>query len=79
MTTRRKFFGTLFGLAIAPAVAVKVLLAPPPPKYKIYRDKHSGPVGYKGSEYFSTGVINAPYIPLYYTPTVSKKLKLKDR
>jgi hypothetical protein len=43
-------------------------------------------VGYKGSEYFRTGVINAPYIPLvstyiplYYTTVVARKLELKDK
>jgi hypothetical protein len=45
---RRTFFTSLFGLAIAPSVAAKVLSAPPTPKYKIYKDKYSGPVGYKG-------------------------------
>jgi hypothetical protein len=36
-------------------------------------------VGYKGREYFRTGVINAPYIPLYYTTVVARKLELKDK
>ena len=61
---RRTFFGTLFGLAIAPTVVAKVSSAPPTPKYKLYRDKHSGLVGYKGKEFMRAGVINAPYIPI---------------
>ena len=63
---RRKFFGTLFGLAIAPAVAVKVLSAPPTPKYKVYGSTTNGDmlVGYKGKEFMRAGVINAPYIPM---------------
>jgi hypothetical protein len=66
MTTRRKFFGTLFGLAIAPAVAVKVLSAPPALKYKVYGSTTDGDmlVGYKGTEFMRAGVINAPYIPI---------------
>jgi hypothetical protein len=55
---RRTFFTSLFGLAIAPSVAIKVLSAPPTHKY-------SGLVGYKGTEFMRAGVINAPYIPLF--------------
>ena len=70
MTTRRKFFGTLFGLAIAPAVAVKVLSAPPTPKYKVYGSTTNGDmlVGYKGNEFMRAGVINAPYMPMATIP-----------
>lgn len=64
---RRTFFTSLFGLAIAPAVAVKVLSAPPKPKWKVYSSKHSGLVGFKGTEFMRAGIINAPYIPLTYT------------
>ena len=69
---RRNFLTTLFGLAIAPVAAAKLLSSPP-------KRSDDMLVGYKGSEYFRTGVINAPYIPLYYTPVVAKKLKLKDK
>jgi hypothetical protein len=68
---RRKFFGTLFGLAVAPTVVAKVLSAPPTPKYKLYRDKHSGLVGYKGKEFMRAGVINAPYMPIATIPDLA--------
>ena len=62
---RRTFFTSLFGLAIAPSVAVKVLSAPLTPKYKVYGNTTNGDmlVGYKGTEFMRAGVINAPYIP----------------
>lgn len=76
---RRNFLTTLFGLAIAPVAAAKLLSSPP-------KRSDDMLVGYKGSDYFRTGVINTPYIPLYstyiplyYTPVVAKKLKLKDK
>lgn len=77
---RRNFLTTLFGAALAP-VAVARVLSSPPPKYKVYRDMGDGDmlVGYKGSEYYRSGVINVPYIPLYYTRVVAKKLELKDK
>jgi hypothetical protein len=68
---RRNFLTTLFGLSIAPVAAAKLLSSPP-------KSNDDMLVGYKGSEYFRTPVINATYIPLYYTPTVARKLKLKD-
>ena len=67
---RRNFLTTLFGAALAPIAAAKILSSP-------LKSSHDMLVGYKGSEYFRTGVINAPYIPLYYTPIAAKKLKLK--
>ncbi len=69
---RRRFFGTLFGLAVAPAVAVKVLSAP---THKVYRDKHTGLAPFKGRTYFTEGVIYAPYIPLMITSDLVKDLK----
>ena len=51
---RRTFFTSLFGLAIAPSVAIKVLSAPPTHKY-------SGLVGYKGREFMRAGYIYCPY------------------
>jgi hypothetical protein len=68
---RRNFLTALFGLTVAPAVAVKVLSASPStPKYNVYRDKHYGPVGYKARVFMRAGVINAPYIPLYITSNI---------
>ena len=67
---RRGFFGTLFGLAIAPAIAVKVLSAPPKPTL----------LGFKGTQYMETGYVYTPYIPLVVTscPIESKVKKIKD-
>ena len=62
---RRNFLGTLFGLAVAPAVAAKVLPSPPKPKYKVYKDDDGDVlVGYKGREFFEEGYVRAPYIPM---------------
>jgi hypothetical protein len=76
---RRNFLTTLFGAALAPIAAAKILSSP-------LKSNHDMLVGYKGSEYFRTGVINAPYIPLvptyiplYYTTVVARKLELKDK
>jgi|LakMenE01Jun11ns_1017448.scaffolds.fasta_scaffold7172041_1 hypothetical protein len=76
---RRNFLTTLFGAALAPIAAAKILSSP-------LKSSHDMLVGYKGSEYFRTGVINAPYIPLvptyiplYYTTVVARKLELKDK
>ena len=62
---RRTFFTSLFGLAIAPSVAIKVLSAPPTHKYKVYGNTTNGDmlVGYKAREFMRAGVINALYIP----------------
>jgi hypothetical protein len=68
---RRNFLTTVFGAALAPVAVAKVLSSPP-------KSNDDMLTWYKGSEYFRTPVINAPYIPLYYTPTVARKLKLKD-
>ena len=54
---RRNFLTTLFGAALAPIAAAKILSSP-------LKSSHDMLVGYKGSEYFRTGVINAPYIPM---------------
>ena len=64
---RRTFFTSLFGLAIAPSVAIKVLSAPPKPKYKVYGNTNNGDMlaGFKGTEFMRAGVINVPYIPLF--------------
>ena len=64
---RRRFLGTLLGLAIAPAVVARVVTGPKPnPKYKVYRDPHGDMVmPYKGSQFLDVGYIYAPYIPLY--------------
>lgn len=69
---RRNFLTTLFGAALAPVAVAKVLSSPP-------KNNDGMLVGYKGSEYLRTPVINVPYIPLYYTPTVARKLELKDK
>lgn len=77
---RRNFLTTLFGAALAPVAVAKVLSSPP-------KSNDDMLVGYKGREYFRTGVINAPYIPLYYTTyiplyyttVVARKLELKDK
>ena len=66
---RRNFLTTLFGAALAPIAAAKILSSPP-------KSNDDMLVGYKGREYFRTGVINAPYIPLYYTTVVARKLEL---
>lgn len=63
---RRRFFGTLFGLALAPVVAARVLS-----EYKPKVD--SKLVGYKGSQFVNAGIIYAPYIPMLITPMVGIK------
>ena len=57
MTNRRSFFKSLLGLFIAPSVA-KVLPIP-----------HPVGLGYKGCEFYDTGIIYAPYIPLLVMKT----------
>lgn len=61
---RRGFLGTLFGLAVAPAVAAGVLSSPSKPKYKVYKSDCGEMVGYKGHEFFEAGYVRAPYIPM---------------
>jgi hypothetical protein len=77
---RRGFLGTLFGLAVAPVVAARVLSSPPKPKYKVYKDYGGGLVGYKGTEFFEAGYVSAPYIPMQISsvPIEAKTRKLKD-
>lgn len=76
---RRGFLGTLFSLAVAPAVAARVLSSPPNTKYKVYKSDYGEMVGYKGREYFEAGYVSAPYIPMQISsvPIVAKKRKLK--
>ena len=69
---RRNFLTTLFGAALAPIAVAKVLSSPP-------KSNDDMVVGYKSSEYFRTGVIDVPYMPLYYTRVVARKLELKDK
>lgn len=69
---RRNFLTTLFGAALAPVAVAKVLSSPP-------KSNDDMLVGYKGTEFYRSGVVDIPYIPLYYTPVVARKLELKDK
>lgn len=68
---RRNFLTTLFGAALAPIAAAKILSSPP-------KSNDDMLTWYKGTEFCRTGVAYIPYIPLYYTPVVARKLELKD-
>lgn len=77
---RRRFLGTLLGLAAAPVVAARVLSEyKPTPKYKIYNGGGSGLAGFKGSQFIETGYVDAPYISMRISsvPIVAKKRKLE--
>jgi hypothetical protein len=60
MFKRRNLFKSLIGLFLAP----KVVEALPLPKETV------STLGYKGREFFKTGIVYAPYIPLLQTKTI---------
>jgi hypothetical protein len=80
---RRGFLGTLFGLAVAPAVVARVITAhKPKPKHKVYRNPHGDRlIGYKGAQFLEPGYVYAPYIPLTIVsvPITAKRRKLKAK
>ena len=71
---RRRFLGTLLGLAIAPVVVARVISEYKP---KVIKPKPRSLgmttlVGYKGYSFIEPGYIYAPYIPLYATNNCCK-------
>ena len=67
MKNRRNFFKSLLGLFLAP----KVVEALPLPKEIV------PPLGYKGKDFFKTGIIYAPYMPLITTSSLEKNVSLE--
>ena len=61
---RRKFLGTLLGLAVVPVARRYDFDGT---NWKVYKDPRlnsSSPLGYKGRQFLETGIVYAPYIPL---------------
>lgn len=59
---RRRFFGTLFGLAIAPKVIVKAI-----------SENEPALLPFKGKIIWNAGIVYAPYIPMLITPIADIK------
>lgn len=67
MKNRRNFFKSLLSVFLA----TKVVEALPLPKETV------STLGYKGREFFKTGIVYAPYIPLLKTDSLEKKVSLE--
>lgn len=68
---RRGFFKRL-GMAVGAALLPISVISYDPVKQQVSKPKtdHSFLVGYRGHQFFESGIVYAPYIPIYRTPTI---------
>lgn len=68
---RRRFLGTLVGLAVAPVARGYIFDGTNWKVYKCPRPNSSPVLGFKGSQFMETGIVYAPYIPLVVTEKIA--------